>query len=209
MKKIDANHLQHTVKYGQGLDQVRAGAGRGGMDLSNSSYAMFSHSGSSMAEVQKSQELRRRPGTGIEENVPNPGPPGVQNSNPNAKSPSKGDTTRLYNSTSSSSSNGYGSRERGGGGTGGQYMQMQLQQRPERNQSARLQGTEKVEKALTQVRLNNFVPSMLLFSSCTATSLPARTAYFVLLPSVKCFHAAILIFAEVFAFIKTRKYSPV
>jgi hypothetical protein len=115
---------------------------------------MFSNNVQSMAEVQKSQELRRRPGTGIEENAPNPGPNGGQISNPNARSPSKGETTRLYNgASSSSSSSGYGNRGGGGGGTGGQYMQMQLQQRPERNQTARLQGTEKVEKALSQVIL--------------------------------------------------------
>lgn len=123
---------------------------------------MFSNNVQSMAEVQKSQELRRRPGTGIEENAPNPGPNGGQISNPNARSPSKGETTRLYNgaSSSSSSSSGYGNRGGGGGGTGGQYMQMQLQQRPERNQTARLQGTEKVEKALSQVILKlNYLSS--------------------------------------------------
>jgi hypothetical protein len=122
---------------------------------------MFSNNVQSMAEVQKSQELRRRPGTGFEENGPNPGPNGGQTSNPNSRSPSKGDTTRLYNGASSSSSNGYGNR--GGGGGGGQYMQMQLQQRPERNQSARLQGTEKVEKALSQVRLKNSLHCMCVF----------------------------------------------
>jgi hypothetical protein len=160
--KIDVNlSPKYTVKYGQGLDQVRAGTGRGGLDLSSSSYAMFSNNVQSV-EVQKSQELRRRPGTGVEENGPNPGPNGGQISNLNSRSPSKGDTARLYNGASSSSSNGYGNRGGGGGNTGGQYMQMQLQQRPERNQTARLQGTEKVEKALSQVKLKDLLSRMLV-----------------------------------------------
>lgn len=135
--------------------------------MSNTSYAMFSSPLINMAEVQKTQELRRRPGT-----VPTDDSGGTAGSlaqtvvqTINLKSPSKKTDSGRYNGSSSS---GYGERndrgkiyggsqgqgQGGGGGSGGQYMQMQLQQqqRPTRDMSARVQGAEKVEKAISQVR---------------------------------------------------------
>ena len=121
--------------------------------MSSNSYAMFSSSmqgNQSMSEIQKSQELRRRPGTGTEDSSSinqniNPNP------NSNSRAPIKaGDLYRVY---SGGSSNGYSDNSGHAQGGSSQYMQMQLQQqqRPDRDYVSRVKGAEKVEKAISQV----------------------------------------------------------
>ena len=169
------------VKYGQGSDLVRAGTsgsgsagGGGGGDKAAINYAMFSSpiGQQSLADVHRSQELRRRPGTGVEDSQSDNG---ISNPNHhqingnmsmimNMKASMRDENGKPYssknNNNNSSSSSGGG----GGGGTSDRYgrgygMQNQLQlqqqqQRPNRDMKARLQGAEKVEKAITQVFVN-------------------------------------------------------
>ena len=140
--------LNFTVKYGQGLEQIRAGAGKGGIDMSSNSYAMFSssmHGHQNMSEIQKSQELRRRPGPGTDDSSSSINQNTNQNINSNSRTPLKGGDYRVY---SGGSSNAYDAQ-----GGGSQYMQTQLQQqqRPDRDYVSRVKGAEKVEKAISQV----------------------------------------------------------
>ena len=159
-------------------------------------------------EIQKSQELRRRPGTGTEDSssssMSSMSP--QNNSNLTSRPPIKaGDSYRVY---SGSSGNGYGDKkDRGaydgsnhtnaagmgsgsGSGSGSQYMQMQLQQqqRPDRDHLSRVQGAEKVEKAISQVR-NIDSPST---SSCISMSFYDRPFLKILLFLV--FYCVIVIF---------------
>lgn len=158
------------MKYGQGQDQVRAG-NRGGTDASNQSYAMFSNfspvQNQNMAEVQKSQDLRVRKKTGgsnegqtgghIENNTVN-SPLINGRSSRSAQSAQIASTGKRYNGSSSSGADRYQERDSSRGLNkpntfGQQYIQMQQTQAPARtNVRSRVQGAEKVEKAIGQVR---------------------------------------------------------
>jgi syntaxin 5 len=161
--KIHSEHVQQrqkrVVKYGQGQDQVRVGV-KGGMDNTSQSYAMFSSpsiGNQNMASVQKSQELRRRA----------PGP-AVGSEAHTGISPSSSDNgTNYQHRDHRDTYNGSSSSGRGGGRSahldssrglnkphnGQQYMQMQLQEPPKQDTSSRMrvQGAEKVEKAIHQM----------------------------------------------------------
>ena len=168
------------VKYGQGSDLVRAGtvgsgsAGGGGGEKAANNYAMFSSpiGQQSLADVHRSQELRRRPGTGMEDSQSDNGMTNMSNPNhhhingnmsmnmnmkasmrdENGKPYSSKNSNNNNNSSSSSSGGGSGTSDRYGRGYGKQsQLQLQQQQRPNRDMKARLQGAEKVEKAITQV----------------------------------------------------------
>lgn len=180
--------MKISVKYGQGQDQIRAGAGAGRVDTNNS-YAMFSNNNlPNVAEVQKSQELRKRPG----------GPPsggghgtciggesissngvnymntaqgeGIMNSSSNYNNQNNqmmnnnyNPDSGLYNGTSSSSRSRINKKYDDNidyNQKGGNYMQMQLQQQAPVNKidfRMRVQGAEKVEKAIHQVLLFIFI----------------------------------------------------
>ena len=151
-----------------------AGVGVGGVEKATNNYAMFSApiGQQNLADVHRSQELRRRTGVGAEDSS---GSAYVTNSengmtnmnghingnmsmNMNMKAsmrdysrkPSNNDS----NSSSSSSSGGGGASDRYGRGYSTQnqhQLQLQQQQRPNRDMRAHLQGAEKVEKTIAQV----------------------------------------------------------
>ena len=167
-----------SVKYGQGVDQVRAGVnasagvGVGGVEKATNNYAMFSAAlgQQNLADVHRSQELRRRTGLGAEDSS---GSAYVTNSengmtnmnghingnmsmNMNMKASMRDYNGKPYNnnsnSNSSSSSGGVSDRYGRGNSTQNQHqLQLQQQQRPNRDMRAHLQGAEKVEKTIAQV----------------------------------------------------------
>ena len=147
--------------------------------MSLNSYAMFSspiihqNNNRNMAEVQKSQELRRRLGPGSlpsesnEESVVGAGNSNLRTSLNNGNS--RGQYAGASSSSSSSSNNNYniqkgkvngrsmGSGTGSGSGSGNYYQQMQIQKSADKiDSTTRMQGAEKVEKAISQVGISNF-----------------------------------------------------
>lgn len=157
---------------------MRAGVGAGGVEKATNNYAMFSSpiGQQNLADVQRSQELRRRPGMGAEDSSAsacitqsNNGMANMNNHingnmsmNMNMKASMRDSNGKPYsiNNSSSSSSSGGGTSDSYGRGYGMQN-QLQQQQRPNRDMKARLQGAEKVEKAISQVFMHLAHPSAL------------------------------------------------
>lgn len=169
--------LTVSVKYGQGVDQVRAGVsasagvGVGGVEKATNNYAMFSApiGQQNLADVHRTQELRRRTGVGAEDSsgsayVTNSGNGmtnmnghlnGNMSMNMNMKASMRDYNGKPYINNSNSngnSSSSSGDRYGRGYSTQNQHqLQLQQQQRPNRDMRAHLQGAEKVEKTIAQV----------------------------------------------------------
>jgi hypothetical protein len=163
------------------VDQVRAGVsasaggvGAGGVEKATNNYAMFSApiGQQNLADVHRSQELRRRTGVGAEDSSGSAYVTNFENGmtnmnghingnmsmNMNMKASMRDYNGKPYNNNSnsnnsSSSSSSSGDRYGRGYSTQNQH-QLQLQQqqqRPSRDMRAHLQGAEKVEKTIAQV----------------------------------------------------------
>ena len=144
--------------------------------MSLNSYAMFSspiihqNNNRNMAEVQKSQELRRRLGPGSLPSESNEeGVVGAGNSNLRTSLNNGNSGGQYAGASSSSSNNNYniqkgkvngrsmGSGTGSGSGSGNYYQQMQIQKSADKiDSTTRMQGAEKVEKAISQVGISNF-----------------------------------------------------
>ena len=155
-----------------------AGVGVGGVEKATNNYAMFSApiGQQNLADVHRSQELRRRTGVGAEDSS---GSAYVTNSengmtnmnghingnmsmNMNMKASMRDYNSKPYNNNNSNSNNNSSSSSTSGDRYGRGYstqnqhqLQLQQQQRPNRDMRAHLQGAEKVEKTIAQVITHN------------------------------------------------------